>query len=192
MALQASGSISLNDLHVEAGGTSGTQASMNDTDIRGLLGAAANSQMTFSGFYGASSSILSTTMTIGSYTDSGGYSGTNSGYNDVSKSALDVVSWGSMAATGVNGIQSGAIVAQISHNTVSQQLQLIIVDNTTIANSGWTSLTVNSTTLNRTAATFGQTTTTVSGYTKRSLWFWSNTGVTSPFGTSGTVSVTIV
>ena len=57
MPLTSSGQISLNDLHVEAGGTTGTQASMNDADIRGLLGAAANSQMTFSSFYGASAGI---------------------------------------------------------------------------------------------------------------------------------------
>jgi hypothetical protein len=57
MPLASSGQISLNDLHVEAGGTTGTQASMNDADIRGLLGADANSQMTFSGFYGASAAI---------------------------------------------------------------------------------------------------------------------------------------
>ena len=57
MPLTSSGQISLNDLHVEAGGTSGTQASMNDTDIRGLVGATANSQMTFSSFYGASAVI---------------------------------------------------------------------------------------------------------------------------------------
>ena len=63
MPLQSSGQISLNDLHVEAGGTTGTQASMNDSDIRGLLNAAANSQMTFSGFYGASSA-WSTTGTV--------------------------------------------------------------------------------------------------------------------------------
>ena len=37
MALQTSGAISLNDIHVEAGGSSGTQASMNDSDIRGLI-----------------------------------------------------------------------------------------------------------------------------------------------------------
>lgn len=57
MALQGSGQISLNDLHVEAGGSSGTQASMNDSDIRGLVNASANSQMTFSSFYGASATI---------------------------------------------------------------------------------------------------------------------------------------
>ena len=57
MALQGSGQISLNDLHVEAGGSSGTQASMNDSDIRGLLNASANSQMAFNSFYGASAGI---------------------------------------------------------------------------------------------------------------------------------------
>ena len=35
---QSSGQISLNDIHVEAGG-SGTQVSMNDADIRGLIDA---------------------------------------------------------------------------------------------------------------------------------------------------------
>ena len=38
MTLQASGSaISLNDLHTEVGGTSGTQVSLGDTDISTLI-----------------------------------------------------------------------------------------------------------------------------------------------------------
>lgn len=37
MAITASGAISLNDLHVEAGGTSGTTCSFNDADIRDIL-----------------------------------------------------------------------------------------------------------------------------------------------------------
>ena len=37
MAITASGAISLNDLHVEAGGTSGSTCSFNDTDIRDIL-----------------------------------------------------------------------------------------------------------------------------------------------------------
>ena len=35
MPLQSSGSISLNEIHIEAGGTSATQASLDDSDIRG-------------------------------------------------------------------------------------------------------------------------------------------------------------
>lgn len=54
MALQTSGPISLNDIHVEAGGTSGTQASLNDSDIRGLINKASGAQNSFSEYYGAS------------------------------------------------------------------------------------------------------------------------------------------
>ena len=34
MALPTSGALSLNAIHIEAGGSSGTQASLNDADIR--------------------------------------------------------------------------------------------------------------------------------------------------------------
>lgn len=55
MALQTSGAISLNDIHIEAGGSSGTQASINDSDIRGLIGANSGAQMSFNQWYGATS-----------------------------------------------------------------------------------------------------------------------------------------
>ena len=47
MALPTSGAISLNQIHVEAGGTSGTQASINDSDIRGLIGNSSGVNMSF-------------------------------------------------------------------------------------------------------------------------------------------------
>ena len=58
MALQTSGAISLNQIHVEAGGASGTQASLNDSDIRDMIGKASGAQSSFNEFYGASSSIF--------------------------------------------------------------------------------------------------------------------------------------
>lgn len=48
-------SISLNQIHVEAGGNSGTQCSLNDSDIRGLIGKSSSAQMSFNEWYGASS-----------------------------------------------------------------------------------------------------------------------------------------
>lgn len=54
MALQTSGQISLNDIHVEAGGFSGSSCSINDTDIRGLIGKSSGSAMDFADWYGAS------------------------------------------------------------------------------------------------------------------------------------------
>ena len=63
MALQTSGAISLNQIHIEAGGTSGTTVSLNDSDIRSL-GGVASGAIDFADFYGASAQAFSTT-TIG-------------------------------------------------------------------------------------------------------------------------------
>lgn len=65
MALQTSGAISLNDIHVETGGTSGTQVSINDSDIRGLVGKASGVSMSFSEWYGASAVAVGTVTIVG-------------------------------------------------------------------------------------------------------------------------------
>ena len=77
MALQSSGQITLNDIHVEAGGTSGTQASVNDADIRGLINASSASEIQFTDFYGASAGITLKThgMVINTNANATSYSG---------------------------------------------------------------------------------------------------------------------
>jgi hypothetical protein len=74
MALQTTGAISLNDIHQEAGGTSGTTASVDDTDIRSLNEASgktinntAGTQVSFSDFYGASGIVVE--ISDGSFSD---------------------------------------------------------------------------------------------------------------------------
>lgn len=57
MALPNSGPLSLNQIHVEAGGNSGSTASINDSDIRDMIGKSSGAQSSFSEFYGASSSV---------------------------------------------------------------------------------------------------------------------------------------
>lgn len=64
MSLPSSGSISLNQMHIEVGGTSGTQVSINDSDIRALISKASGSQMSFSEWYGASSFTADTQLVI--------------------------------------------------------------------------------------------------------------------------------
>ena len=54
MALQTSGAISLNNIHVEAGGSSGSAATINDSDIRGLISKGSGAAMSFNEWYGAS------------------------------------------------------------------------------------------------------------------------------------------
>ncbi len=78
MALQSDGQISLNDIHVEAGGSSGTQAKINDSDIRSMIDKASGAQSSFSEFYGASSGISLKTYgkVIDTNSNSTSYSGT--------------------------------------------------------------------------------------------------------------------
>ena len=63
MGLQSSGAISLNEIHIEAGGSSGTQASINDSDIRALIDKSSGATMSFNEWYGASANV---TVTISS------------------------------------------------------------------------------------------------------------------------------
>ena len=69
MALTGSGAISLNEMHIEAGGSSGTTCTINDSDIRGLIGKSSGAAMAFNEWYGASANLASG----GTESDSGGY-----------------------------------------------------------------------------------------------------------------------
>ena len=57
MALQTSGAISLNDIHVEVGGTSGTNCSLNDADFRSLIGVSDQANQSLLLYYGQSNEI---------------------------------------------------------------------------------------------------------------------------------------
>lgn len=57
MALPCSGAISLNEMHIEAGGTTGTNCTINDADIRGLIGKGSGVTMSFSEWYCASAAL---------------------------------------------------------------------------------------------------------------------------------------
>ena len=54
MGLQSSGAISLDDLHVEVGGTSGTTCSLNDPDIRALIDVGDGAGQSIQQYYGKS------------------------------------------------------------------------------------------------------------------------------------------
>ena len=71
MGLQSSGAISLNQLHVEVGGTSGTICSLNDSDIRGLIGVSNQGSQNIQQYYGSSSITAAYDSTV--TTDLTGY-----------------------------------------------------------------------------------------------------------------------
>lgn len=68
MALQSSGAISLNEIHIEAGGTTGTNCTINDSDIRDLISKSSGATMSFNEWYGASANDLVTSFTFASQT----------------------------------------------------------------------------------------------------------------------------
>ena len=91
MPVPSSGAISLNDFHVEAGGTSGTQCSLNDTDIRALIGKGSGVAMSFNEWYGASAGNDVGDFTAVVHNEGGKYPATYYGYND---GVLGVVAFG--------------------------------------------------------------------------------------------------
>lgn len=64
MTLPSSGTLSLNAIHIEAGGSNATSCSINDSDIRGLIGKSSGASMSFNEWYGASSFTPETVIDI--------------------------------------------------------------------------------------------------------------------------------
>ncbi len=88
MPLPSSGAISLNQIHVEAGGTSNTQASLNDADIRAMIGKSNNAQNSFSEYRGVSAAAPSGTYKGRTITTGNGFP---SGYVTLSSGSKLVV-----------------------------------------------------------------------------------------------------
>lgn len=179
MALPTSGALSLNAIHVEAGGTSGTTCSFNDSDIRGLTAASGKTinstlgtQIDFNNFYGASGTLTSATITVGQTTStvvSYRYRGYDTTYGSISPS--------NPVFTGIangNYLTRAFVFGVISQGigplpTGSRRIFVEFDDTNTVSNtnsSAFTSVNINGTTFNRSAATFSDT-----GSSYR--WYWT-------------------
>lgn len=204
MALQTSGAISFNDIHVEAGGTSGTTCALTDTDIRALIGKGLppSTSYSVSEWYGASAAttILSGNAT---HTPAGQYVPAEYFIGALSPHKIFAI-YNQPLATNVpvftlNG--RNTYCAKVNY-TNSAQLQLFLVDisggvvnvgNGYPANSGWNTMTLsgngNTVNLSRSAATYSniQQNMYINGSSSltlysTSLWVWSNQ--TNPFPAS--------
>lgn len=154
MPLQSSGQISLDDLHVEAGGTSGTECSMNDSDIRGLIGMSSASQAAMNAFYGASSGqfLIPKNNGSGNYTNltrtSGSTTYTETGFigsSNLTQSTSPYAStWsanqGSLSSTAFPG---GNTIAGMVFFANPGGTQVYIWINGGTSNSGWNSLSLS-------------------------------------------------
>ena len=127
MALPSSGTLSLNQIHVEAGGSSGTSASINDSDIRGLISKGSGVTMSFSEWYGASSGTTSVhTNSLNSYNFNAEFKGAPSEVNWAGHGTV----WGNqgVASNYTNRIPFAAFKNTTATSTAESQ-HIIIRDN---------------------------------------------------------------
>lgn len=194
MPLQSSGAISLNEIHVEAGGTSGTQASINDTDIRALISKASGAQMSFSEWYGASSA-QTITVTQGTLSQQ---SSTTRGFESSAPT-------GSVSPTNVNGATLSALgITRLARTNASSgmffEFELSYSTSNAIGASEFTniSFTANGTLTTLTSAE-ASTTTLAGGFRRRWTWSLANgldtteiSNITAEWDGSGNIDVTFV
>lgn len=169
MAITTSGQISLNDINIELGRTSGTVINMNDTYVRALIGKAASTQMSLSEWYGASAVVILDTQTVTSgYAPAGQYNDAEYGYSRILANMGNITD-------GFSNVADNLDIMKLSWSLTSDFLTFW-VNGGPRTNSGFTSMKIGSLTFNRTSALF----TTDDGYT---YWTWSTT--TNPFPTVG-------
>ena len=187
MALPSSGALALSDFNTELGNPAGTQINLDDSAVRALIGKGSGAVASFSDYYGASADY-SATMTVGSHIVTGQYGSSNYGFNDSSESGLFApTDFGSLSSRDASQFSnSGATIECLFHTTAGLGIRLMISDNTSISNSGWSTLTIGSSSLSRTAASFSQGS---GGQNLRATWTW--TTASNLFGTSGTVAISI-
>ncbi len=192
MALPSSGALSLNAMHVEAGGSSGTSASINDSDIRGLISKGSGAQMSFNEWYGASSNLYDGTVTNGYTNIDFGFAGhyyfrgfkngvsqqglytliNNVNFGSVSDGTVDFLSGASLIvlAEAVEG-SAGAAVGTLNFEVSGS-----------FSNSGFSTLKL---TTNAGSNTFNRTDATYQSQNGTTSWAWTTTVNQSPFGTNG-------
>ena len=185
MALQTSGAISLNQIHIEAGGTTGTNCQINNSDIRGLIGKGSGATMSFNEWYGASSSLDTQSLTVGGYSPYYYYTGNwyGAGRSGIGGSSWNFGSISDGTANWASNRQYQQIYAQTpppaASNSGRPKFWIGVVGQNN-NNSGWNTVTVNGQTFSRSSMTFNNT---GAGYST-----WSHTypsyGSTNVFDTN--------
>ena len=204
MPLPASGnSISLNQMHIEVGGTSGTTCSLNDSDIRGLISKSAGATMAFNEWFGASASVAdySTTLTSGhtAVTTTVGYTSyVNAAKGFLTTSASQPMfgtstnNIGSLSSTsntnyfGGNTIHGVAMLGAVSPvaGTVGTIYLYVATLNIGNSNTSFKEVVINNYTLQRSAANYSST--TFGGFAYSS-WNWGSIPANLT-NSSGTIS----
>jgi len=183
--IPTSGAISLNQMHTEVDGVSGTIASINDADIRALIGKGSGVTMSFNEWYGASSSLDTQTLTIGVSTLGAPYVGPTYGFrNWISPT------YGSMA-DGTCNFYFGAAYKECRIWLLTASAKFVylrIAGNRGSTGSAWNTMSVDSYPYSRTSATRSYDSSTAI-----TTWEWAiGSSTTNPFGTTNGATKSVV
>ena len=141
MTLQTSGPISLNDMHVEAGGGSGTACTINDADIRDLIDKTSGATMSFNEWYGASA-YTNPTINVGEWSaanlTSRGWIVNDTGI--VHAGSYSVWPWDASMYVDVPAAQASNVAVSVSYSSAGHRRRLRL-DSSTGAQLAFTSST---------------------------------------------------
>ena len=198
MATPSSGAISLNDMHVEAGGSSGTTCSINDADIRLIADKSSGATASWNDYYNRAADF-SFTMTVGDTTTSisDGYVTTVTRYRGFDTTTTHQ---GSTMPNGNSGLGSindnqdadylanaviDVLYATGENGTSTNAVHIQIGDNGTITNNdtAFKSVVINGFTYNRSDCTFDQNNSADRPYSR-----WIINSATGNAGAAGTPS----
>jgi hypothetical protein len=157
MTLQTSGAISLNQIHVEAGGTSGTSVSLNDSDVRRLKDGSSGVSSTFSSFYNRTRYVVTCATGTSGSTSITGYKSSSPTAGSRSPTSL---TWTSATWTGLY---------YNLNSPNANTYQLLLGGSGSGTNSGFTTMGLGaSQNFSRTSASFSGSSSTFS------VWRWSS------------------
>ena len=199
MATPASGTISLNEMHVEAGGGSGTECSINDSDIRLIANKSSGAQTAWGDYYSRAKDFTISMTTGGTnVTTTGDYSTTVQRYrgymNSSPSGASNIGSVSPSSDTDYfsnNGFNDLVVHGQQGTTTTYIRVR---VSAGSVANNdtAFKSVVIGSSTYNRTDATYE----TSGG---RTQWYWSSTtapptddtSAYAPFAATGSTTTVV-
>ncbi len=173
MVLPSSGQISINQIHVEAGGSSGTQVKLSDTDVKGLINANTSiGNIQFSEYYGAAAANTTSSIAGGGSTTTNQFANCNVSLSTGNKLVVIIPMY---------RVQSGSAISNTPTSVTvgGQSATQHVISNQNVSSLGYghiNSIWVLETTLSGTQLVTGTTTT---GTGNNSCMVYEITGHTS-------------
>ena len=200
MATPASGTISLNQVHVEAGGSSGSQCSFNDSDIRSICASGLGTSLSMSNMYARAADFqASATVGYGSTHYQLAYANYTTNYKGY---VAGITSPANLSPTSDSDYMGGGTIGNVSISSISTNFPLhtfIIscggASSSNVPNDDnnvFNSVVVGSTTFDRGAFSFstGSSTITLSQVATNPGVYVGSGSNNPPFPNSGTYYVT--